>query len=226
MAYIKGGTFQMGSNNGEADEKPVHSVTVSSFCMDKTEFTNKNRDDVKAKNPNLGSNLTWPQSSVNFNAQAQPLVTINWFEADAICKKQGKRLPTEAEWEYAARGGVSTCEYGTFQCAAPTSSNACWSCENGTCNKTSTCTVMSYSANAFGLYDMSGNVWEWVADWYNAYPGGSIGAVPANTYRVVRGGSWSNYFRSSLRATNRGYNEPGNRLHNFGFRCVSLPQDS
>jgi len=159
-------------------------------------------------------------------------VMVNWTEADAICKKQGRRLPTEAEWEYAARGGVSTCEYGTSQCAEATQSNACMSCNDQSCALTKSCIVMKFSANAFGLYDMSGSVWEWVEDDYHgSYTGAPTNGSawvdnPRGGSRVLRGGSWDDGNPDTLRAAGRYGGGPGLRGNAVGFRCVASSEDS
>ena len=243
MVLIKGGKFQMGSDkvtiNGTttdcskagqfcSDEYPQHDVTVSDFCMDENEFTNGDRKTLTATAAFTG--FIWPDvySDTTFNTDTQPLIWVKWTEAKAICEKQGKSLPTEAEWEYTARGGTKA-EYGIKDGVAPTKDNACWSCENNACKKSTTCNVKSYSPNAFGLYDMSGNVWEWVEDYYNAYPGAGETYwkdIKKDTYRVLRGGSWGLTDPVNLRAADRYNNEPDVRGGSIGFRCVSAPQDS
>lgn len=217
MVFIKGGTFQMGSTSSLPEEKPVHSVTLSAFCMDEHEFTNGDKDAA------VFAGFTWPAvySGSNkdiFNEKTRPLISVNWAEAKAICEKQGKSLPTEAQWEYAARGGKQY-EYGTAD-GTLTDTNACW-------KKSQSCPVKSYAANPFGLYDMSGNVWEWMADWYAPY---STSAVtdptgPATgSNRVLRGGCWDYIYPTDFRAALRGGFLPGGRSYSFGFRCASAPR--
>jgi formylglycine-generating enzyme required for sulfatase activity len=221
MVLIKGGTFNMGTDDPDpilANAKPVHSVTLSKdFCMDEHEFTNRD------KGMSVFAGFTWPPvyGDSNFTHDNQPLINVNWNEAKAICEKQGKRLPTEAEWEYAAKGGANEYEYGTSD-GSLTDNNACW-------KKTKTCDVMSYQPNIFGLYDMSGNVWEWVSDWYGDYKSTAVtdptGPL-SGTYRVFRGGSWGSVNPGFLRAAIRYYDYPGLRRYGIGFRCVAAPQDS
>ncbi len=239
MVLIKGGTFQMGSDKYN-NLNPIHDVTVSDLCMDENEFTNKKKDELKVAFPTLGAidgggkfigwdDLVTTYTSSDFYSNDHPLVGVSWYVAKRICELQNKRLPTEAEWEYAARGGTQA-EYGIKDGAAPTKDNACWSCENNACVKSTTCNVKSYPPpNAFGLYDMSGNVWEWVEDYYNAYPGAEESdywkSISKDTYRVVRGGSWAVTYPNGLRADFRLNNDPGDRYIDLGFRCAVLPED-
>ncbi len=246
MVLIEGGQFQMGSSKvGNDDcskddswcrnEYPPRDVAVSDFCMDENEFTNKNRDDLKGSSTTLkggpvtlGTDLTWPVSPNGFNLPTQPLVVVSWFQAKAICEKQGKSLPTEAEWEYAARGGSDTCEHGTENCAVPSNTNACWSGGTGN-SKTKTCNTGSSSKNVYGLYDMSGNVWEWVADRYGVYgasPQTDSKGPAEGQYRVLRGGAWNIFNPLYLRAALRHYNDPNLSSLGIGLRCVVAPQDA
>ena len=210
MVYVAGGTFQMGSNS-ESDEKPVHTVTISGFFMDKTEVTQAEYRKVMGKNPS------------NFSGCDDcPVEQVSWYGAVAYAKKVGKRLPTEAEWEYAARGGNKSKGYrysGSNNLDA-----VAWSRVNSGHNKTHP--VAEKQPNELGLYDMSGNVWEWCSDWYGSYsssPQNNPQGPSSGSYRVLRGGCWYNY-DYVCRVANRGGSNPDNRYYYYGFRLV-LSQD-
>ncbi len=208
MVYVAGGTFQMGSNK-ESDEKPIHTVTVSSFYMDKTEVTQREYRKVMGKNPS------------NFSGCDEcPVEQVNWHDANAYAKRVGKRLPTEAEWEYAARGGSAGSP--TKYAGSNNIKDVAWYYGN---SGKKTHPVGQKQPNALGLYDMSGNVWEWCSDWYddNYYknsPKNNPKGPNSGTNRVLRGGSWSgNGFY--CRVANRLRLNPYGRYVNFGFRLVS-----
>ena len=208
---IPAGSFDMGCSPGDTecddDESPRHTVTVSAFWMTKTEITQAQYEAVIGTNP----------SFFNECGGDCPVETVTWHEAKAFCEEIGGRLPSEAEWEYAARAGTTT----PWTCA-----DASWSCLGdiawyfgGT-----THAVKGKAANAFGLYDMLGNVWEWVEDcWHNNYEGApSTGGVWAGgdcDYRVLRGGSWD-FFVEYLRVSRRGRSDPGDWYYYFGLRCA------
>ena len=224
MAWIKGGTFMMGANDGNANEAPAHQVTVSGFYMDKTEVTQAEYKRVMKTNPAQVTGdlarpveyLTWFDAILYCNARSKLEGKDTVYTFTAVAKRgitctslagisahlsaKGFRLPTEAEWEYACRAGSTT----AYWWGADTNGMGArvWS----TCNSgRTTHPVATKLANAFGLYDMSGNVWEWCDDWYGPYAKAAATnpAGPANgTERVLRGGSWIfNYvgFRSSFR---------------------------
>jgi len=228
MVKIPAGTFMMGSNNGESDEKPVHKVPVDAFYMDKHEVTvEKYGKFLQAKGHRQPTD--W---SDQLKQPKHPVVYVSWQDATAYTDWAGKRLPTEAEWEYAARGGntgvgekpiykypwsnsidKSKANYGN-----PYSSD--WSKGAGKYLKG----VGSYSKNNFGLYNMAGNVREWCSDWYDEdYYKSSSEQNPkgSNTgyLRVVRGGSWY-YTEDYLRVANRDLVSPDVRFGSLGFRCV------
>jgi formylglycine-generating enzyme required for sulfatase activity len=220
MVAIKGGTFQMGSNEGENDEKPMHTVTVSDFSMGKTEVTQAQWIAVMGSNPS------------NFKGENLPVEMVSWDDIQVFINKlnakTGKtyRLPTEAEWEYAA--GASTGSVTGRNKYAGTDSesslgNYAWYSDN---SGSKTHPVGTKQPNQLGLYDMSGNVWEWCSDWYGAdyYPnspqnnpkGASNGSL-----RVLRGGSW--YFSASYcRVSDRFNFSPGYRDYRCGFRLVRV----
>ena len=156
MVRIPAGSFQMGSNDGNDNEKPVHIVYVDAFYMDKYEVTNAQYQQFVHVTRHLEPHY-WSNSG--YNQPNQPVVGVTWHNAEAYAKWAGKRLPTEAEWEYAACGGLSSKKYPLGDLIG--SSQACYA--NNKPNS-----VGSYSANGYGLYDMAGNVWEWCSYWYDS----------------------------------------------------------
>lgn len=213
MVLIKGGTFQMGEK-GVAE--PVHSITLSDFEIGKYPVTQKLWREIMDQNPS------------HFNGCDDcPVENVSWNDVQNFLKKlnakfPGKnyRLPTEAEWEYAARGGMKTKGY-----AFPGSNNideVAWYDANSS-GKTQP--VGKKKANELGLHDMSGNVWEWCADWYEKYPTATQTnptGPGSGSYRAGRGGSWGNDARN-CRFSNRYYWVPDNRYDFLGFRVASSP---
>jgi formylglycine-generating enzyme required for sulfatase activity len=226
---VPGGTFRMGSDNGDSDEKPVHTVTVSAFYMGKTEVTQKEYQALMGNNPSSfkGDNLpvetvTWLDAVAYCNARSRkeglsPAYTINGETVSWNRSANGYRLPTEAEWEYAAKGGGKD----SFEYSGGNSvdSVAWYSGNSG--NKTHP--VGTKQPNSLGLYDMSGNVWEWCWDWYDSYSSGNqtdpTGAS-SGTYRVTRGGSWGND-AALARSAYRDGDTPSGRYYDLGFRLVA-----
>lgn len=211
MARIPGGTFQMGSRagGGEADKHPV---TVAGFEMDVTEVTTgaysacvRAGDCSAAATDNAACNYG------KSDKDNYPINCVNWGQATTYCHVQGKRLPTEEEWEYAARGGAEGRTYAWGN--APPDSQVCWS---GISKRDGTCAVGNFARGAFGLADMTGNVWEWTASNSSADHGKNSPA-PA---RVIRGGSWDFVVASLLRSSFRPWSAPSDRGNNIGFRCA------
>ncbi len=207
--YIPAGKFQMGCSPGDTecdeDEKPAHEVTLTKgYWLGQTEVTQGAYRKVTGKSPS------------NFKGDDRPVERVSWDEAVGYCTTVGLRLPTEAEWEYAARAGTTGARYGALDQVA-------WYDKN---SGGGTKPVASKQPNAWGLYDMLGNVWEWTADyWAGKYP---VGAAvdpqgPASgTERFVRGGAWDNSPRD-LRASYRYGGEPSGRYDDRGFRCGGGP---
>ena len=212
MVFVEGGTFQMGSNSYYSDEKPVHTVTVSSFYMDKTEVTQAEYRKVMGKNPSRFS-----------GCDDCPVENVSWNDANAYAQKVGKRLPTEAEWEYAARGGNKSKGYnysGSNDIDA-----VGWYGRN---SNSKTHPVTQKQPNELGLYDMSGNVWEWCSDWYSdsyyrSSPKNDPQGPNSGSSRVLRGGSWGS-LAYLCRVAYRGRGYPDGRASGSGFRLV-LSQD-
>jgi sulfatase modifying factor 1 len=237
MVFVVGGTFSMGSNDTEAsgDEKPVHSVILSSFYTGKYEVTQKEYQEIIGDNPsvNPGDNL--------------PVEKVSWFDAIKYCngkskkeslapaynettgdlldsagnitadvtKAAGYRLLTEAEWEYAAKGGTQS---QGFKYAG--SNNAP---EVSVFRIGSTAPVGSKKPNELGIYDMSGNVWEWTTDWYKPYQ--KDNAVnpyvsQKSSFRVGRGGSWGDDAPILERVSDRSFDTPNLKNQYLGFRLA------
>jgi formylglycine-generating enzyme required for sulfatase activity len=217
MVFVEGGTFQMGSNSGESDENPVHSVTLSAFNIGKYEVTQAQWKAVMGNNPSyfLGCD-NCPVEQVSWNDVEQYISKLN--------NQTGKnyRLPTEAEWEYAARGGKQSRGY-TYSGSNDLGAVA-WYGDNA---GSKTHAVGGKQANELGIYDITGNVWEWCSDWHGYYssssstnPTGGYPSLGASLgEKVLRGGCWGNnayLCRSSLR-NRRSAAIRGNYL---GFRLV------
>lgn len=234
MVLIPAGEFQMGSNDGSSDEKPVHTVYVDAFYMDKYEVTNalykKFMDATGHKAP-----LYWNDSKNN--APDQPVRGVSWHDGAAYAKWAGKCLPTEAEWEKAARGGLSGKKYPWGD--ELTHDDANYSGTGGRDRWGYTSPVGSFDPNGYGLHDMTGNVWEWCADEYSSSyyrvsernnPEGPGVAVTfdnsdfttVRTPRVLRGGSCYVGNLYGLRVADRHNDNPTRALSIVGFRCAGL----
>jgi sulfatase modifying factor 1 len=197
--WLPAGTFVMGCSPGDAecdrDEKPAHQVTITkAFRIGQTLVTQEAYQRVTGRSPGYFKGAKFPAES------------MSWDEAQTYCQATGMRLPTEAEWEYAARAGVTANRYGELNQIA-------WYAVNSE-NKTHE--VMLKQPNAWKLYDMLGNVWEWTADWYAPYTGQ---AAADGKLRALRGGSWGNG-PAFVRASVRSGNEPEHRSNVVGFRCA------
>jgi formylglycine-generating enzyme required for sulfatase activity len=220
MVLIPAGTFEMGDHfgDGEGDEQPVHRVELDAFYMDVCEVTvGQFREFVNQSGYKYGGN--WANVAKYSPGNDYPMIYVTWSDATAYAKWVGKRLPTEAEWEYAARGGLAGKRYpwGDEMTKAHYGS---WNGGRGT-----TKAVGSFGVNRYGLYDMAGNVWEWCQDWYSKdYYQNSAAKNPSGpntgSRRVLRGGSWYDV-AVVLRVASRGYSLPAYRNGLNGFRCVS-----
>lgn len=233
MIFVEGGTFQMGNIGGEDDEKSVHSVTVSSFYMCDHEVTQEEYRKIMGTNPSydIGDNLPVNQSSwynaIEYcNARSlqeglTPCYAISGDSTTCNFSANGYRLPTEAEWEYAARGGKKSNGY-TYS-GSNSIRNVAWYSDNA---KGWTQDVKTKSPNELGLYDMSGNVWEWCWDRYGEYPSSSqtnpTGASSGSD-RVIRGGTCNGYYSFCSVAFRLGYNPSDSNIP-AGFRVVHSAQ--
>jgi formylglycine-generating enzyme required for sulfatase activity len=227
MVLVPAGGFTMGSNGGDHDEKPPHEVELEAFYIDKYEVTtSRYAKFLQATGREKPKHWT---NTVPVSHGDRPVVGITWDDAKAYCEKYGKRLPTEAEWEKAARGTDGR-EY-PWGNSVPDSNRANFarftnSWETDLYSKRLK-PVGNYEEgkSPYGAYDMAGNVWEWVADWYakNYYwnsPKENPKGPSNEKSRVVRGGSWSYYEPLALRAASRGDWVPSNTSESIGFRCA------
>ncbi len=218
------GTFMMGCSAGDnecsSEEKPAHQVTLShGYWIGQTEVT-VDAYERFAGIPKLGaqpaSNGARSLPGAAETGDTMPIVDVTWDEATQYCKWAGGRLPTEAEWEYAARAGSTEARYGPLDEIA-------WYQEN---SMNSAHEVGTKQGNRFGLFDTLGNVWEWVNDWYDgSYYSRSPAVDPpgpdSGQMRVLRGGSFLNPGKL-VRLSDRGRSEPESRTNYFGLRCVWL----
>ncbi len=221
MFYIPAGEFLMGSEDGSDDEKPIHAVYLDAFWMDETEVT----FEMYAKCWRSG-NCDEPGEYYHDDTaySNHPVDSVDWHNAKSYCNWAGGRLPTEAEWEKAARGGLEGKDYP-------------WGDEKPACTKSIkngaqfddceglTISVGSFSPNSYGLYDMSGNVWEWVSDWYardyyEISPDSNPVGPSVGEQRVVRGGTWG-FNEDLLRSAHRRGESPNKITYLLGFRCAS-----
>ena len=221
MVRVPAGEFQMGSRDGDSDELPVHTVVLDEFWMDQTEVTNAQYARCVAAGACEPSDYA---DDANFNGDTYPVVGVSWNDAAAYCAWVGARLPTESEWEYAACGSGGTIyPWGdVFDCSLCNAYDIEHACDG----YAMTAPVGSFPEGTSwcGALDLSGNVWEWVADWYKGtYSYGwqkNPTGPTAGDFKVLRGGSWWGFSEWDLRGTLRGVNEPTGRNHNVGFRCV------
>lgn len=205
--WIPPGRFTMGCSQGDSEcqpiEKPSHPVVISKgFWMGQTEVTQDAYQRVMGQDPSF------------FKGAQRPVESVNWNEASEYCGKVALRLPTEAEWEYAARAGTGGARYGDLDKVAWYKGNS----------GAETKPVRSLQPNPWGLYDMLGNVREWTGDWYGEeyYAAGETTdpvGPPSGQHHVSRGGSWA-YLPLGVRVSYRVGDEPTNRLDDFGFRCA------
>ncbi|MBU2568225.1 MAG: SUMF1/EgtB/PvdO family nonheme iron enzyme [Elusimicrobia bacterium] len=212
MVLIPAGEFTMGSDGGDSDEKPAHKVYLDAYYIDKYEVTFEQYDKFcEATGRTKPSDSGWGRGN-------RPVINVSWHDAVAYANYYGKRLPTEAEWEKACRGGSET-EYCFGDSESKLSSYAWYYANSG--GKTHP--VGQKKPNQYGIYDMHGNVWEWCSDWYDSgYYKNSPYKNPKGSgsdSRVLRGGCW-NYFASDCRSSNRGRRAPGGGSDFRGFRCA------
>jgi sulfatase modifying factor 1 len=219
LVLIPGGEFSMGSAV-ERDHGPIHRVSISSFYIDRCEVTNAQYHDFCEA---TGHRLPefWDRDGFRCGPDYpnHPVVGVSWHDAAEFATWCGKRLPSEAEWEYAARGGLEGLDYPNGETLVPHDGNYTESKSGGPV------AVGSYRANGFGLHDMQGNVVEWVRDYYApdyyaSSPSANPHGPPSGKFRVIRGGGWHSgpycnrvYFRNAL---------PPNWVDfNVGFRCAN-----
>jgi serine/threonine-protein kinase len=218
---IPEGEFQMGSENGNDDEKPVRAVNVNAFKMGLYEVTN--RQYFQCVNAGICSALNNSIYTVQ-EQELHPVTNVNWRDANTYCGWVGGRLPTEAEWEKAARGtDERTYPWGEDISCDRANYYGC-AIDNTTLGIDNTMPVGSYEngQSPYGVYDMAGNVWEWTSSLYQPYPyDANDGREDMNSPdgRVLRGGSWDPD-DSSVRSAYRDWSVPSNTLNYVGFRCA------
>lgn len=228
--YVPAGEFLMGSSdsdtNAENDEKPQHEVYLDAFWIDKTEVTNVMYTLCvlagACQQPDRTKSNTREHYYDGSRYKDYPMIYVSWNDAENYCAWAGRRLPTEAEWEKAARG-IEGQAY-PWGNAAPDPSLLNFNYQIG-----DTIEVGSYSngASPFGALDMAGNVSEWVSDryddiYYANTPSANPSGPPSGSYRVRRGGSWAS-FMQRVRTTNRVWEDPDAQQSDVGFRCARSP---
>ena len=210
MVYVSGGTFIMGGDES-SDQTPTHSVTLSSYYICKYEVTQALWRAVMGSNPSKFKGDNLPVEQVSWNDCQTFINRLNSYTG------RNFRLPTEAEWEFAARGGNYNRHYKYS--GSNYISDVAWYCDNSG-NRTHP--VGTKQANELGLYDMSGNVWEWCSDWYGSYSSYSQSNPTGATSgfgRVERGGNWCGLARYCC-SSHRSYYAPGNSFDDLGLRLV------
>ena len=236
MVYVPSGEFQMGSENGDSFEQPVHTVALDGFWIDQTEVTNDQyRDCVEAGECDAPLTCDWGGPTYANGSKADhPVVCVDWPDAEAYCEWAGGRLPTEAEWEYAARGpDANIYPWGAdFNCARGNFDDETEiddyvvpggaGCDGY--NETAPVGSFPQGTSWCGALDMAGNVWEWAWDWYDeeyyaTSPLRDPQGPSSGTIRIVRGGSWDvgpNFPRGALRVGG----SPDDSGNDLGFRCA------
>jgi len=221
MVLVPAGEFQMGSDIGDIDEKPIHKVYLDEFYIDVYEVTNEQYRkfiDATKHEPSL----YWDDPKCN--APDQPVVGVTWQDAVDYCKWAGKRLPTEAEWEKSARGGLVGKQYPLGDDENIEETPEPMAQENPGLN--SAYPVGCFKPNAYGLHDMERNAWEWCHDWYGEeYYANSSEKNPqgpdTGDEKVLRGGSWFSGIYTPLPVSYRYRFDPEKSSVLIGFRCVS-----
>jgi sulfatase modifying factor 1 len=257
MVLIMGGKFQMGTDDGMPYEAPMHTVELNSFLIDEhettvaefakfVETTNFKTDAEKFGWSEVfdtasgewtrsdGANWRHPDGPGSEAKPGEPVCQVSWNDAVAYAEWAGKRLPTEAEWEFAARGGLTGKKYSWGDDLRPNGKPvANWwqgtfpdynTGEDGFIKRAP---VKSFAPNGYGLYDTAGNVWEWCADWYGedyykASPAQDPPGAKSGEERSIRGGSWmcAENFCTNYRVAARSHATPDSGMNNLGFRCV------
>lgn len=216
MVYVSGGTFTMGATSEQGseaydNEKPTHSVTLSSYYICKYEVTQALWRAVMGSNPSYFKGDNLPVERVSWNDCQTFINRLNSYTG------RNFRLPTEAEWEFAARGGNYSRHYKYS--GSNYIGDVAWYGGN---SGSSTHPVGTKQPNELGLYDMSGNVWEWCSDWYGSYSSYSQNdptGPNSGSSRVLRGGSWG-YYARICRSSDRYDSSPGDRNYFLGLRLV------
>lgn len=229
MVLVPAGVFTMGTNSRLPDEGPEHRVDVPAFFIDRYEVTNmqykKFVDETKRRSPSHFVNRTFPEGKAD-----HPVTYVSWIDADAYCAWAGKRLPTDQEWEKAARGPDGRIfpwgtEFDFYKANTPHR----WKLSG---KEGDTAPVGSFEAgkSPYGVYDMTGNVWEWTSSWYQPYPGNTHPTENyGEKYKILKGGSWwdCSFYQCGISAPvyNRSFFLRATKNSSFGFRCAkNAPQ--
>jgi formylglycine-generating enzyme len=240
MILVEGGKFMMGDATGEPDVKTLHQVSISNFYLDKYEVTNRQFCEfLNAKGNQMEEGAKWldieeddcgiQMAGKRFvpkpGSENNPVIDVSWFGANAYAKWAGKRLPYEAEWEFAARGGNFSKKFKYSGGNDP--KHVAWFDANA---EEETHAVGQKAPNELGVYDLSGNAWEWCSDWYDEkYYSKSPGDNPKGPStpdqnplkkgKVMRGGAWIS-LEKELRVYIRDFNPPMKTFYHTGFRCA------
>lgn len=224
MALIPEGTFIMGTDNRQPDEGPAHKVTLRAYYIDIYEVTNLQYkhfiDETHRRSPKHFSNRTYPEGKTD-----HPVTQVSWKDANAYCRWAGKRLPTDQEWEKAARGKDQRFfpwgnEFNPINANTPQR----WG-NLGLEGDTTPVGSFNAGVSPYGIFDMSGNVWEWTSSWYQAYPGDThITENYGQKYKTLKGGSWwdCSFYKCGISAPvyNRSFFLRSTKNSSFGFRCA------
>ncbi|MCK5237740.1 MAG: formylglycine-generating enzyme family protein [Deltaproteobacteria bacterium] len=220
MVLIEEGEFLMGSDDRLRDERPSHVVYIGSFYIDRYEVTKK---DYKKFIDATGRQMPdeWENGSYPEDRGDHPVTYVTWYDADAYCKWAGKRLPREREWEKGARGSDGRIYPWGNEWDLNKSNNPLRAIE-----ETKPVGSFPKGVNQFGLYDMSGNVWEWVDEGYNSHPGSDyINPEFGENYALLKGGSWWDcmFYGCGISAPtfNRAFFDPTTKSDSYGFRCAA-----
>jgi formylglycine-generating enzyme required for sulfatase activity len=258
LATVPAGPFVMGSDDGAADERPTHTVDVDAFAIGVHPVTNAEYArfvrETRYREPRVGDLplvvraggadrevqfraaaglYTWRSMEPPQDRLSHPVTLVRWDDANAYCRWLSRvlgrvvRLPTEAEWEKAARGGLERQPFPWGRGLDPERAN--FLSDPAHKNNHGTTPCRTYSANGYGLFDMAGNVWEWVADWYDAeYYTRSPQSNPTGPadghLRIVRGGGWLAADASMLTCSHRHRVPPDTYSYSIGFRVVCSPE--
>ncbi len=230
MVLVPAGKFIMGSNNRLPDEGPQHVVDLGAFYIDIYEVTNfqykKFNDETKRRSPTHFRNRTFPEGKAD-----HPVTYVSWEDAEAYCKWAGKRLPTDQEWEKAARGTEGQIfPWGNEFDVKNANTPLRWQ-QIGAFGDTTPVGAFKGGVSPYGVYDMSGNVWEWTASWYKAYPNNTVPSESyGERYKTLKGGSWfdCSFYNCGISAPvfNRAFFSIHTKNDSFGFRCAKDAEKS
>ncbi|MDQ3917755.1 MAG: SUMF1/EgtB/PvdO family nonheme iron enzyme, partial [Acidobacteriota bacterium] len=217
MVYVPGGVFMMGRDNGDEYERPAHRVPVQPFFIDQYEVTSEEYAkfvQATGRQPPPG----WTNGKFPADAARKPITGVTWNDAKAYCERNGKRLPSEAEWEFAARG--------TDGRLYPWGNEWQWGMANAGRVEADLADVGTHKgASPFGVFDLVGNAWEWTADDMTAYPGGKLPEQPPKGTKVLRGGTYLSDSSQATATYRLGYKASGESDYTeTGFRCAKSAQ--